>query len=211
MNYEALDDNELLHCYSCTGSDDAFTVLHDRFAADLRSFLTLLLHRADGCSVAHIDVDDILQITWSRIASKAHLYDPQYPAATWLCAVAKNIAVSVWREQASQKRGGSESLYDLGDSTRGANLAKNLRIGQTALDPSAGLVYREQKLKIDEAIEALPQRERDAIVLIFFKRKTYKETAELIGVSPNSVGHHLRQAKTKLRKELADIGELVEA
>jgi RNA polymerase sigma-70 factor (ECF subfamily) len=209
MNCEALGDTELLEYYASTGSAEAFGVLHDRHADTLRGFLVNLFSRA-ARAMAHIDIDDILQIAWTQVATKAHLYDSERPVTTWLCVIAKHTAFSVWREQSRKKRGGDDYVYDLG-WYNGADITTNLRNGQTTLDPSASLVYREQQQKMREKIEALPKLERNAILMVFFEGKTYKETGKLIGVPANSVGYYLRRAKDKLGRKLADLGELLEA
>jgi RNA polymerase sigma-70 factor (ECF subfamily) len=204
MNCGVLHDAKLLEYYTSTGDENAFRVLHDRHVNTLRGFLIRLFSRA-AWEMAHIDIDDILQIVWTQVATKAHLYDSERPVTTWLCVIAKNTAISAWREQSRKKRGDNDSVYDLG-WYNGADITMNLRNGQTTRDPSAGLVYQEQQQKMREEIEALPKPERDAILMVFFEGKTYKDTAKLIGVPANSVGHYLRRAKNKLGRKLADLG-----
>jgi RNA polymerase sigma factor (sigma-70 family) len=209
MDCEALGDTELLEYYASTGSEEAFRVLHDRHADTLYGFLINFYARASR-PLSHDDIEDILQITWTLVATKAHLYDSERPVVTWLCVIAKHTALSAWRAQSRKKRGGDDAVYNLGENN-GANITTNLRNGQTTINPSASLVYREQQQKMREEIEALPRLERNAILMVFFEGKTYKETGKLIGVPANSVGHYLRRAKDKLGRKLADLGELLEA
>lgn len=58
---------------------------------------------------------------------------------------------------------------------------------------------------VDEAIQQLPERRREAFVLAYLKQMTYSEVAALMGVSTKTVGHHISAALAELRKTLGHV------
>lgn len=58
--------------------------------------------------------------------------------------------------------------------------------------------------RIQEAVAALPESYREAFVMHRFKDMTYKEIADLLGVSPKTVDYRIQQALKQLRVDLKD-------
>lgn len=55
---------------------------------------------------------------------------------------------------------------------------------------------------IEEAVSALPQKSRETLQLVIFQQMKYKEAAEYLNVSVNTVKTHLRHAYASLRQKL---------
>jgi RNA polymerase sigma factor (sigma-70 family) len=64
---------------------------------------------------------------------------------------------------------------------------------------------REQALaKLQQALEALPERDRLLLKGAFYEKRSYVELADDLGVRPDSVGQLLYRAKQRLKKELGE-------
>lgn len=70
---------------------------------------------------------------------------------------------------------------------------------QTSLPPVAAEV-------VAQVLEGLPPKERDIVRLCYFENLKYREAADRLGVSPNSVGPTLARALHRMRQKLAEIG-----
>lgn len=66
-------------------------------------------------------------------------------------------------------------------------------------DPSGELIGREEARNIASLVEKLPGRQRDIIELKFAGGLSYREIAEVTGLSISNVGFQLHEATTKLR------------
>ena len=66
--------------------------------------------------------------------------------------------------------------------------------------------YQTEELKkhIIEAIHALPPSYREAFVMHRFENKSYKEIAEILQVSTQTVNYRIQQALKQLRVSLKD-------
>lgn len=60
----------------------------------------------------------------------------------------------------------------------------------------------EVRSEVDAAIQAFPERRREAFTLAYLKRLSYAETAEVMGISAKTVGHHVSAALVQLRERL---------
>lgn len=64
--------------------------------------------------------------------------------------------------------------------------------------------YTEYQELVDEAfkrLEALPKQAREVVYACLVEGKSYKEVAEQMGISPNTVRNHIVQSLSKMRKE----------
>jgi len=82
-----------------------------------------------------------------------------------------------------------------------AELVATIRNAAAPDRPSAEMEISEA---VARALDRLPLRQREVFALVKFDEKSYAETAEILGISPSTVHHHLVQANARLRSELAE-------
>jgi len=71
------------------------------------------------------------------------------------------------------------------------------------IDDSADInILEEDKKKLYKEIEALPEKSKEVFKAIVLDNLKYKEVAELLGISINTVKTHYSRALKKLRKSL---------
>jgi RNA polymerase sigma-70 factor (ECF subfamily) len=75
----------------------------------------------------------------------------------------------------------------------------------SAVTPLRGLEGREIREAVERAIETLPDRAREAFDLAYLQDLTYREVAEVMGISIKTVGHHISAALAQLRQALAPL------
>ena len=71
-----------------------------------------------------------------------------------------------------------------------------------ATDP----IWTEAAPLLDEAIDALPASDRDALVLRFFEQKDFRSVGQALGMSDDSAQKKVSRALEKLRQMLARKG-----
>ena len=76
--------------------------------------------------------------------------------------------------------------------------------------PGARLEVRQKRQKIGEAIEALPPRQRAAVVLYHFEGLSYAEVADSLGCSTKAVERLLARGRGALADELEGLMEIEE-
>lgn len=78
---------------------------------------------------------------------------------------------------------------------------------ELAPDPAAELESRERAAAIQQAIDALPARQREVLRLRWEAHLSYNEVAEALGISPKTVAVHLTRALAQLRQALPGLLE----
>ena len=71
--------------------------------------------------------------------------------------------------------------------------------------PEYLLEEKEFKIRLEKAISALPNRQREVFLLNRIEKKTYREIAELSGVSVKAIEKLMHKALLKLRANIKNI------
>jgi RNA polymerase sigma factor (sigma-70 family) len=139
-------------------------------ASSLRSYL-------HGAFPAVHDVDDVVQESYLRVW-KACALKPIRSARGFLFQVARRIALDFVRRE-------SRSPLSFVDDLSGLPALEEGR----GVDEIVGL--REQVGVLAEAIDGLPARCREVVILRKLKQMPQREVAELLGLSEKTVESHL--------------------
>lgn len=144
--------------------------------------------------VAHRqDAEDLVSDIFVKACARLAQYDPARAApGTWLYAIARNAVVDYFRAQGGQAQCcGEQALEWCADH-----------------DPlPEGLLLRGELLDaLADGLAALPQRERDIVILRFYYGLTPAETARRTNVSYANVRFLQHRALQKLRIFLEEHG-----
>jgi len=183
---ERLDDQALMKRIG-TGDHRAYGVL-------VRRFLPKLLSVARRYTGANSDAEDIVQEALTRLWLKAPQWFSQNDnnqgasVTTWLYRVIVNLCIDRHRNR----------------STKTVDLA----LVAESIDPQpnaqTSLEHIDAAKKVRTAIDALPERQRMAMVLCFFEEMSNAEAAMMMDLSIGAVESLLVRARRQLRDDLAD-------
>jgi len=83
-------------------------------------------------------------------------------------------------------------------------VSENMQNGTNASEtPLEGLITKDLEKSITDAVEALPDKCREVFMLSRFEGMKYKEIAEKLNISVNTVETHMSRAIKALRKSLS--------
>ena len=139
------------------------------------------------------DVEDIAQQVFIRVWKSAGRYVPRAKFTTWLLKITRNL---VFNELRRSKRHASIPIQT---DPQGEELPLKDEGGQT---PDASLLERELRTAIEQAITALPESQRMALVLRRYEELSYEEIAEVLDLSVPAVKSLLFRARAELRERL---------
>lgn len=113
----------------------------------------------------------------------------------WIFTIAANLYRNTIRHRRAGKRDvQKQSLSELE--------SQGLEPSSEDEDPADLLVEKQQHRFLVEAIEELPPRMRQVFLLRFQQGRKYKEIAQVMQISIQSVKSQLHQAKSRLRETL---------
>ncbi len=138
--------------------------------------------------------EDVTQEVFLKVHRAAHQIDTARDPAPWLAAIATNACRDVWRSGAFRLGRRSASLDD--DPALAASL------GSRSGDPERLAVAREREQKVQQAIAALPEPLREAVVLHDYQGLSHQDIAALLGVEHAAARKRYSRALAALAKQL---------
>lgn len=122
---------------------------------------------------------DLVQETFLKLWEKRETLNPEKSLKSLLYLIVRNLAFNHQRDKAS----------------RDAKLATNVdRTGIEIDSPDDMFAAGVLKGKMDEWINSLPLRQREALILSRFQGLSHQEVAAVMDVSPRTVNNHLVRA-----------------
>ena len=141
------------------------------------------------------DAEDISLQVFIRVWKSAARYQPTAKFTTWLFKITRNL---VFNEMRRRKRHPLTSLER--ETEAGENYIQTPDANATA--PDVSLLEGELQGAIREAIEALPETQRMAIILRRYEDLSYEEIGEVLNLSVPAVKSVLFRARADLRVRL---------
>jgi RNA polymerase sigma-70 factor (ECF subfamily) len=170
--------------------------LMERIHASDRSALDELLRKHWAPLVAYAerllpnrdDAEDVVQETMLRVwRNRAH-WTPTERLRSLLFRITRNLAIN------ERRRGRVRERY----RDDAANRAAAPRV-----DTPLHLLEREElRAAVAHALEAVPPRRREVFVLAWYHGHSYREIAEIMDISPQTVANQMSAALEDLRRLL---------
>jgi RNA polymerase sigma-70 factor (ECF subfamily) len=197
-------DTEQLLALVEQGDRDARNRLLDRHRGRLRELVNL---RIDPRLAARVDPSDVVQESLAEADRRLpdYLRTRPLPFYPWLRGLALQRLTDLHRRHVrSLKRSvrREEARFPLLSDDSVQDLAR--RVSGRGSSPSAGLQRREAQQGMRAALEALPERDREVLVLRHLEQLSVREIAAVLGISEGAVKvRHLR-ALERLRRALGE-------
>lgn len=178
------------------GQSEEWSVAGRDFRQIFSEFYPLVLHYFVRHGFGEEDSRDLAQETMLRIYRNLPAFSGDAQLGTWVFQVAANLCKNAVRTRASRKRSASEApLAEWTD--RGPDPVDE---GE---DPLRDLLTGERAKVLAEALRDLPPQMRRCVELRVHRDLKYREIAELLRISIETVKAHLFQARQILRSKLA--------
>lgn len=137
------------------------------------------------CGEAQV-AEDAAQEAFIRAWLKLSTFRPQASFRNWLYRIAINAALDALRRK-------SEANLDE---------EKAILLADPAPGPEASLLAKEQAVRVQNAVQALPEAARAVVVLREYSDLSYHEISDVLDIPIGTVMSRLNYAREKLRKTL---------
>jgi RNA polymerase sigma-70 factor, ECF subfamily len=173
------------------GDDGAFEELVAAYQNRLVSLFTLLMRES-------VLAEDLAQDVFLRVYRARERYQPTAKFATWIFRIASNLANSKRRQLARKKE------VDLGDADSGEGVRpeEKLAIERSSLMPQRIFDKQEMRGLVQQALETLSDRQKQALFLNKFQHMSYTDIAATMDLSLQAVKSLLTRARENLRLKL---------
>ncbi len=189
-------DTEQLLATASRGDGSARGRLLERHRQRLRCMIAV---RLDRRLAARVDPSDLVQDTLAEADRRLpdYLRERTLPFYPWLRQIAADRLADAHRRHLSAGRRTVRREEPAGLPEESAlELADRLRAGT---GPSAGLRREERRARVRAALERLPERDREVLVLRYLEQLSTVETAAVLGAGESAVKMRLLRGLQRLR------------
>ena len=168
----------------------------DREEAAIRTLMQAnnrrLFRLARGILRNDAEAEDVVQETWVRAFTHLDSFRGDSSFATWLSRIAMNEALGRLRRR--------RPAVELDSLPQGALDAEIIQFPlSAAADPEKSMAQREIQAVVEHAIDDLPEAFRLVFITRVIEGMNVEETAEILGLKPETVKTRLHRARAMLR------------
>lgn len=184
QNLEKLSDDMLVAYYS-EGNNNAFDVLLTRHQAKVYSYI---LQMVKDRNLA----DDIFQETFVKAITtiKQGRYAEAGKFSAWVCRIARNLIIDNFRQEKV------EATVSTDDSNYDVLNRKDL--SEDTIEDM--LIDSQIQADVRRLVKQLPDSQREVLIMRYYKGLSFKEIADVTGVSINTALGRMRYAILNLRR-----------
>lgn len=167
-----------------SGDTAALQQIMDIFWDPLGAYASRVLDDVDGAK-------DVVQTAFVRLWDRRADWRPG-SLRSYLFRLTRNLALDAIRaERARAQR----------------QRAKGMALAPSPRTPAEALESDHVRTQVDRAIQALPYRRREVFTLAYLQGLSYRQIAEIMGISNKTVGNQMTNALAELRVALAPLLE----
>ncbi|MDX9755258.1 MAG: RNA polymerase sigma factor [bacterium] len=165
------------------GNRDAFRPLVERYHGTVYRIAYSMCGNAE-------EAQDAVQEVFYRAFRNLKSYQPQWAFTTWI----RRITVNYMLDQRKKKKVKTQSITTEDDQV--------IEIPDNQYDPRREYYDREKNRLVLDAINQLPNKYREVLVLRHIENMSYEEIAQSLSLPLGTVMTHLHRARGKLAELL---------
>lgn len=161
------------------------------FRNDILPLKDKLFRLALRITMNRAEAEDVVQDTMLRVWGRRDEWEGMESVEAYCLTVCRNLAIDRSQLKESQNEELTESNANPPDSA----------------DPYSLCVRNEQMALIHRLISGLPEKQRTILQLRDVEGKSYKEIADIVGVSEEQVKVNLFRARQKIKQQYTEIND----
>jgi len=177
------DDWQLLDDYASRNSDEAFRTLVNRYSG-------LVYHAALRQAGNTHAAEEVTQAVFIALARKARKLPRGVVLSGWLFRATRFAVSNLAREEIRRQRREQEAVF----------------METTVHSDATESAWEHIAPHLNHALDALPAKDREAVLIRFFEERSHKDVARALGVSEDAAKMRVSRALEKLRLLFAKQG-----
>ena len=184
MKRTLLSDQQLLNSY-LSGDKSAISKLIEKHRKRILDYIIMMVKDRDVA-------DDIFQETFIKVVRVIDegRYVDNGKFVSWVMRIAHNQVIDYFRQ--------TKQANNVSESDAGYDLLNSRNFAETNVEDK--MVEEQIAADLRKLIDCLPDEQRDVVKMRYFSNMSFKEIADLTGVSINTALGRMRYALINLRK-----------
>ncbi len=173
-----------------TGDESAFSYLVQKYRRPMVGFMYRLCHNPSTA-------EELAQEVFLRVYRSRTSYEPSAKFTTWLYRIATNLAVNHARDTRHER---AENTVRLDEPDQETGTTPDL--ADDTLSAEDQILKQERLAAIRNVVNALPERQRVAVIMHKYQQMDYREIAGVLKLSESATKSLLFRAYETLREQL---------
>jgi RNA polymerase sigma-70 factor, ECF subfamily len=174
------------------GDDSAFDYLVQKYRRPIINFMYRMAHNTAAA-------EDLAQEVFLRVYRSRANYEPSAKFTTWLYRIATNLGVNYARDTRHER---PENVTNLDEPD--TETGQTLDLADKTPTVEEEILRRERLAAIRTKVEALPERQRMAVLMHKYQQMDYRQIAEVLKLSESATKSLLFRAYETLREQLKE-------
>ena len=181
---KSMTDEELVVCYA-QGNNAAFDTLLGRYKSSVYSYIYYIVQDKELA-------EDIFQETFVKVivTIKQGGYTENGKLKAWIMRIAHNLVIDSFRQERSENTISNDEVE--------VDLFNNSDLCEETIEDS--LVRRQVLSDVRKLVKHLPDNQREVLEMRYYQDLSFKEIADLTGVSINTALGRMRYAILNMRR-----------
>ena len=175
-----------------TGDESAFAYLVQKYRRPMVGFMYRMCHNPSTA-------EELAQEVFLRVYRSRASYEPSAKFSTWLYRIATNLAVNHARDTRHER---PENTVRLDEPDRETGNTPDL--ADDSLTAEEQILQRERLAAIRSKVNALPERQRLAVIMHKYQQMDYRQIADVLKLSESATKSLLFRAYETLREQLKE-------
>jgi len=172
------------------GDQSAFDYLVHKYRRPMVNFMYRMVRNPAAA-------EDLAQEVFLRVYRSREGYEASAKFTTWLYRIATNLAVNYVRDTRHERPENTVNLDEANEET-----GLTLEIADDSITAEEAMVRRERMIAIRQRVQALPERQRLAVIMHKYQQMDYRQIAEVLKLSESATKSLLFRAYETLRQQL---------
>lgn len=174
------------------GDESAFDYLVQKYRRAMVNFMYRMAHNPAAA-------EDLAQEVFLRVYRSRQGYEANAKFTTWLYRIATNLAMNYVRDTRRER---PENMVSLDGPQEDPGQA--LEVPDARPTAEETMARRQRLQAVRQRVQALPERQRLAVVMHKYQQMDYREIAEVLKLSESAIKSLLFRAYETLRVQLKE-------
>ncbi|MDR2145512.1 MAG: sigma-70 family RNA polymerase sigma factor [Tannerella sp.] len=183
-NLKTMTDEALVELYAC-GNNIAFDILLNRYKRAVHSYIFYTVRDRDL-------TEDIFQETFLKVivAIQQGRYQENGKFKAWIMRLAHNLIIDNFRQERSENTVSNDEME--------VDLFNDMKLCDTNIEDE--MIQEQVYDDIKKLLRHLPDSQREVLEMRYYQDLSFKEIADMTGVSINTALGRARYALMNMRK-----------
>jgi len=170
------------------GDQTSYRKIMKKYHDQVYNLLYRMIHEKD-------EVEDLTQEAFIKAFQSLHNFNEEFAFSTWLYKIATNNCIDYIRKKKLQ-------TFSIDKPVESKDGEYGYEIPDTTFEPDRWLIQGQKSRILEDAINALPEKYRQVILMRHVEDKEYQEIADELDLPLGTVKAHIFRAREILYKKL---------